>query len=216
VHARGVVGMRASVAAGVDGIEHARMEVAPGEWRFDDELAREMADRGVVAAPTMAASFRALQCQAAGKPVGVRSGAIPIELRQKNARRLRESGVPVVTGTDAGAALARFEEAINLELELLVGAGWTPFEALEAATLGAARALRLDKEVGSLEPGKHADLVVVRGDPTRDITHARQVERVFQRGRCVVGGGQAILDARPHPWPLHEIAERPSLLATLS
>ena len=213
VHARGVEGMRASVAAGVNGIEHARMEVGTGEWRFDDELAREMADRGVVAAPTMAASFRALQCQAAGKPVGVRAGAVPIEIRQKNARRLRESGVPVVTGTDAGAALARFEEAINLELELLVGAGWTPTEALQAGTLDAARALRLDKEVGSLEAGTFADMVIVRGDPTRNISDTRQVERVFQSGRCVVGSGRAIVDARPHPWPLNEIAERPSLMS---
>jgi len=216
VHARGVVGMRASVAAGVDGIEHARMEVAPGEWRFDDDLAREMADRGIVAAPTMAASFRAMQCQAAGIKVGVRAGAIPVKVRQENARRLRESGVPVVTGTDAGAALARFEEAINLELELLVGAGWTPIEALQAGTLGAARALRLDKEVGSLEAGKLADMAIVRGDPTRDISDTRQIERVFQGGRCVVGGGYATVDARPHPWPLDEIAERPSLMESLA
>lgn len=212
VHARGVVGIRASVAAGVDGVEHARMEIAPGEWRFDDDLAREMADRGVVAAATLAASFRAMQCQARGAQVGVRSGAIPIEIRQQNARCLREAGVPVVTGTDAGAALARFEEAINLEMELLAGAGWTPVEALHAATLGAARALRLDKKVGSLEAGKIADLVVVRGDPTRTISHARQVERVYQSGHVVVGGGQAVTDARPHPWPLDEIEERPSLL----
>lgn len=213
VHARGVEGMRASIAAGVDGIEHARMEVGAGEWRFDDELARDMADRAIVAAPTMAASFRALQCRAAGKPVGVRAGAVPIEIRQKNARRLRESGVLVVTGTDAGAALARFEEAINLELELLVGAGWTPAEALQAGTLDAARALRMDKKVGSLETDKLADMVIVRGDPTRNISDARQVERVYQRGRCVVGSGQAIVDARPHPWPLNEIRERPSLAA---
>jgi imidazolonepropionase-like amidohydrolase len=215
VHARGVVGIRASVAAGVDGVEHARMEIAPGEWRFDDDLAREMADRGVVAAATLAASFRAMQCQARGAQVGVRSGAIPIEVRQKNARCLRDAGVPIVTGTDAGAALARFEEAINLELELLVGAGWTPVEALQAATSGAARALRLDKEVGSLQVGKSADLVVVRGDPTRNISDARQVERVYQAGRVVVGDGHAVTDTRPHPWPLDEILERPSLLETL-
>jgi imidazolonepropionase-like amidohydrolase len=215
VHARGVVGIRASVAAGVDGVEHARMEVAPGEWRFDDDLAREMADRGVVAAATLAASFRAMQCQAKGAHVGVRSGAVPIEVRQKNARCLREAGVPVVTGTDAGAALARFEEAINLELELLVGASWTPAEALQAATSGAARALRLDKELGSLQAGKLADLVVVRGDPTQNISDARQVERVYQAGRVVVGDGHAAVDSRPHPWPLDEISQRPSLLETL-
>jgi imidazolonepropionase-like amidohydrolase len=216
VHARGVEGMRLSVEAGVRGVEHARMEVAPGEWRFDEDLAREMARRGVTAAPTLAASFRALQCQAAGGNVGVRAGAIPIPVRQRNARMLRESGVAVVTGTDAGASLARFEEAINVELELLVGAGWAPLEAIEAATLGAARAIGREETVGSIQAGKLADFVVVRGDPATSISDVRQVERVFLEGRLVVGGGQVTTDARPHPWPLDEIAERPSLLATVA
>jgi imidazolonepropionase-like amidohydrolase len=211
VHARGVNGIRAAVRAGVNGIEHARMEVAAGKWEFDDELAREMAANGITAAPTFAASYRAFQCAAAGGSVGLRAGAIPIPVRQENARRLRECGVQVVAGTDAGAALARFEEAINVEMELLIGAGWTPLEAIEAATIAAAGAIGREKDIGSLEAGKLADLVVVRGDPTLSITDIRQVERVFMNGRIVVGGGQVQVDARPHPWPLNEIAERPSL-----
>lgn len=215
VHARGVEGIRVAVRAGVHGIEHARMEVAPGKWEFDEELAREMAARGITAAPTFAASFRAFQCAAAGGRIGLRAGAIPIPVRQANARRLRECGVPVVVGTDAGAALARFEEAINVELEVLVGAGWTPLEALEAGTIGSAEAIGRAKDVGSLEAGKFADFVVVRGDPTRDITNVRQVERVVIGGRMVVADGQVGTDSRPHPWPLDEITERPSLLASL-
>jgi imidazolonepropionase-like amidohydrolase len=215
VHARGVVGMRMAVRAGVHGIEHARMEVAPGEWGFDEELAREMADRGVTAAPTMAASFRAFQCKAAGARVGLREGAVPIPLRQRNARRLRECGVRVVVGTDAGAALARFDEAAHVEMELLVGAGWTPLEALEAGTFGAAVAVGREKTIGSLEPGKLADLLVVRGDPTRNISDVRQVERVLLGGRTVVGAQGVRADLRPHPWPLEEIAERRSLLAEI-
>ncbi len=215
VHARGVEGIRVAVRAGVHGVEHARMEVAPGKWEFDEDLAREMAARGITAAPTFAASYRAFQCAAMGGRVGLRPGAIPISVRQANARRLRECGVPVVVGTDAGAALARFEEAINVELEVLVGAGWTPLEALDAGTIGSAVAIGRAKELGSLEPGKFADLVVVRGDPTHDITAVRQVERVMVGGRVVVYGGQVGTDSRPHPWPLDEIAERPSLLRSL-
>jgi imidazolonepropionase-like amidohydrolase len=140
VHARGVEGMRRAVDAGVDGIEHARMEVAPGQWGFDAKLARAMADQGITAAPTLAASFRASQAKAAGAKVGLREGMVPIPVRQQNAWRLREEGVKVVVGTDAGAALARFDEAVHVELELLVGAGWTPLEAIEAGTRGAATA----------------------------------------------------------------------------
>jgi imidazolonepropionase-like amidohydrolase len=211
VHARGVDGMRRAVDAGVDGIEHARMEVAPGQWGFDEALARAMAQRGVTAAPTLAASFRASQAKAAGYKVGLRDGMVPIPVRQQNARRLRETGVRVVVGTDAGAALANFDEAVHLELELLVGAGWTPLEAIEAGTRGAATAIGLEHEVGTIEPGKIADLVIVRGDPSRDISDVRHVAHVVQRGRMAASDGHLLDDRRPLPWPLGEIAERRSL-----
>jgi imidazolonepropionase-like amidohydrolase len=211
VHARGVEGMRRAVEAGVDGIEHARMEVAPGEWGFDDSLARAMAERGITAAPTLAASFRASQAKAAGAKVGLREGMVPIPIRQQNARRLREAGVRVVVGTDAGAALARFDEAAHVEMELLVGAGWSPLEAIRAATLDAAIAVGLEKEIGTVEPGKLADLVVVQGDPSRSIGDMRQVMHVLRSGRVVASRGQLTGDGRPVPWPATEIAERPSL-----
>ena len=211
VHARGVDGMRRAVAAGVDGIEHARMEVAPGQWGFDDGLARAMAEQGITAAPTLAASFRASQAKAAGLKVGLREGMVPIPVRPQNAWRLRECGVKIVVGTDAGAAFAQFDEAVHLELELLVGAGWTPLEAIEAGTRAAARAIGVEQDVGTIEPGKMADLVVVRGDPTRNIGDIRHVEHVHQRGRVVASGGQLTDDRRPLPWPLGEIAERRSL-----
>jgi imidazolonepropionase-like amidohydrolase len=170
-----------------------------------------MAGKGITAAPTLAASFRAFQGQTAGIHVGLREGAVPVPVRQQNARRLREAGVRVVVGTDAGAALARFDEAIHVELELLGGAGWSPVEAIAAGTLEAASAIGLEKEIGSVEAGKSADLVVVRGDPTRNISDLRQVEHVFQAGRLVATRGRLTSDARPFPWPLAEIAERRSL-----
>ena len=92
-----------------------------------------------------------------------------------------------------------------------MGAGWTPLEAIEASTLGAAIAIGRDREVGSLESGKLADLVVVRGDPTRDIGHARQIDTVLLGGRLAARDGQLTGDRRPTPWPLEEIAERPTL-----
>ena len=69
---------------------------------------------------------------------------MPIPVRQENARRLREAGVRVVVGTDAGASLARFDEAVHVELELLVGAGWSPLEAIEARLSSAPTAGRLE------------------------------------------------------------------------
>jgi len=207
-HARGVEGIRVSTEASVHGIEHCRMEVGQGEWKFDDLLAREIAARGITAAPTLAASYRAFQRQAAGGKVGIRKGAIPFPIRQQNAARLREAGVRVVVGTDAGASLARFDEAVHVEMESLVGAGWTPLEAIEAGTRGAAAAIGRDQEIGTLEPGKLADIVIVRGDPARRITDVRNVEAVMLGGAFVVQAGAATLDARPLPWPTDQIAER--------
>lgn len=200
-HARGVEAIHLLADSGIDGIEHCRMEVAPGVWEFDEALAHRLAERQIVAAPTLAASFRSLQHKAAGGEVGVRDGAIPIPLRLENARRLREAGVPVVVGTDAGACLARFDEAVHLELELLVDAGWSPVEAIAAGTLGAAAAIGRAHDRGSIEPGKLADLLVVRGDPTRTISDIRAVEQVFVGGRAVANAGQLTVDARPRPWP---------------
>ncbi|HEX5498801.1 MAG TPA: amidohydrolase family protein, partial [Thermomicrobiales bacterium] len=200
-HARGVKAIELLAESGIDQIEHCRMEVAPGEWRFDEALARRLASNGIAAAPTLAASYRAMQRLAAGGEVGIRAGAIPIPVRQENARRLRDAGVSVVVGTDAGACLARFDEAAHLELELLVEAGWSPLEAIAAGTLDAAKAIRREHDIGSIEPGKLADLLVVRGDPSRDISAAREVEQVFLGGRAAIEGGNLADDARPSPWP---------------
>jgi imidazolonepropionase-like amidohydrolase len=102
---------------------------------------------------------------------------------------LHEAGVRVAVGTDAGASLCRFDEVVHVEMEALVGAGWTPVDAIHAGPLGAATAIGFEKEVGSLEAGKLADVVVVRGNPGRSISDVRQVEAVFLGGRQVVSGG---------------------------
>jgi imidazolonepropionase-like amidohydrolase len=82
----------------------------------------------------------------------------------------------------------------------LVGAGWTPVEAIHAGTLGAATAIGVEDSCGSIERGKAADLVVLRGDPSSRIAAVRQVECVYQHGRLVARGGQLTVDARPTPW----------------
>lgn len=213
-HARGVEGIRVAAEADAHGIEHCRMEVGMGEWQFDHELARMLADKGIFAAPTLAASYRAFQRQAAGGKVGIRAGAIPFATRQKNAAMLREAGIRVVVGTDAGASLCRFDEAVHVEMEALVGAGWTPVEAIHAGTLGSATAVGIEKDLGSLEAGKLADVVVVRGNPARNIGDVRQVEAVYMNGRRVASRGHATLDERPTPWPESAVATRTEYRST--
>ena len=73
---------------------------------------------------------------------------------------------------------------MHREIELYVRAGFTPMDAILAATSVPARVMRLDKEVGTLEVGKRADIAVVAGDPLKDIHDIRRVSLVVARGRA--------------------------------
>jgi imidazolonepropionase-like amidohydrolase len=91
-------------------------------------------------------------------------------------KRLHDAGVPIVAGTDGGGL------EIVRELELYVEAGLTPAQALQTATINPARLTRADKTTGSIAPGKFADLVLVEGDPSRNIGDMRHTRWVMQRG----------------------------------
>jgi imidazolonepropionase-like amidohydrolase len=96
----------------------------------------------------------------------------------RNARALLDAGAPLAVGSDGPVGLAT-----HLEMELMVEGGLTPREVLLAATVGGARLLGLSREVGTIEPGKRADLVVLRSDPLTDIRNARDVVWTIKGGR---------------------------------
>ena len=98
------------------------------------------------------------------------------------------AGGRVVVGTDAGTDPSSHPEipyglSLHVELEQLVASGMTPFQALQAATISAAEALGVADELGTIEPGKFADLVFLGGDPLQDIRRTRDVRRVMRGGR---------------------------------
>ncbi|HMJ52385.1 MAG TPA: amidohydrolase family protein [Polyangiaceae bacterium] len=97
---------------------------------------------------------------------------------------LHKRGVPIVAGTDISVP----GHSLHRELELYVQAGFTPLEAIQAATIVPARVMHLDKEVGTIEPGKRADLVVLAGNPISDIRNIRKVETVVSRGKSYEPG----------------------------
>jgi imidazolonepropionase-like amidohydrolase len=94
-------------------------------------------------------------------------------------RALHQAGVTIVAGTDQAVP----GHSLHREMELYVEAGFTPMEALQAATIVPARAMRRDTELGSVEAGKLADFLVVDGDPLADIRNLRRVVTVVQGGR---------------------------------
>jgi imidazolonepropionase-like amidohydrolase len=94
-------------------------------------------------------------------------------------RVLHAAGIPIVAGTDQ--AVPGF--SLDREIELYVQAGFTPMEAIQAATLAPARAMGMEKESGTIEPGKRADVIMVDGNPLENISDIRKVSAVFAAGR---------------------------------
>jgi imidazolonepropionase-like amidohydrolase len=92
---------------------------------------------------------------------------------------LHKAGIPIVAGSDTGL----LGYGLHREMELYVKAGMTPLEAIQTATIVPARAMRLDRELGTIEPGKRADLILVDGNPIENISDIRRVSRVVANGR---------------------------------
>jgi imidazolonepropionase-like amidohydrolase len=109
---------------------------------------------------------------------------LPVAMR--NLKTLHDAGVPIAMGTDTGP-LGRFQGYFELmEMEMMVDAGLTPAQVISAATRDAARCLRIDQELGTLETGKWADFVVLERSPLERIQHIRLQHSVWIGGHRVV------------------------------
>jgi hypothetical protein len=105
-------------------------------------------------------------------------------------QQLVKAGGHVITGTDAPAVFPGI--SLHRDMELLVMAGLTPMQAIQAATKVGAEYLGKENELGTVEAGKIADVVIVNGDPLKDIRHTRLIDTVFKDGK--------IVDTSYHPW----------------
>ncbi|HEX3150217.1 MAG TPA: amidohydrolase family protein [Gemmataceae bacterium] len=167
-HATTKEGMRRSALAGVETIEH-------GD-KGDAEVFRLMAKQKVALCPTLAAAdamsrYRGWK-ESEPEPAGLKS-------KRASFNEALDAGVTIVNGSDAGV----FAHGDNArELELLVAYGMKPSQALIAATSAAAKGLHLETKIGAVRAGMLADLVVVEGDPTGDISALRKVQIVIKEG----------------------------------
>ena len=107
------------------------------------------------------------------------------EVAAKNARKIADAGIPIAVGTDSGLVGSFPGLWEHREMELLVEAGLTPMQALQAGTITGARFLGVDRDYGSLEPGKVADFVVLRANPLEDIRNTRQIESIWMNGKQI-------------------------------
>jgi imidazolonepropionase-like amidohydrolase len=177
-HALGGRGLDIAIEAGVNSIEH-------GSYLDEDPRHLErMAERGIFFVPTLLV----YEYHRKSPQPHVRERAEALyEHHVASIKRALRVGVKIVAGTDAGG---HGHPANAGELPCLVRAGMTPMQALQAATGWAAECLGQEADLGTLEPGKLADLVVVAGDPLGDIGVLREIERI----RLVLKGGEIAAD----------------------
>jgi imidazolonepropionase-like amidohydrolase len=171
-HAIGRDGIAAALRAGVDTIEH-------GDG-LDDALLDEMARRGIYWVPTIYVGVYVAEGRAAaGAPIW--KTMVDLE-RQAFGKALRK-GVKIAYGTDAGGYAWTEPEA--REFTYMVRYGMTPLQAIESATRVAAELLGRERDLGTLEAGRFADLIAVAGDPLQDIAELEKVRFVMKGGRVV-------------------------------
>ncbi len=107
-----------------------------------------------------------------------------LQQANRNLKLLSDAGVTIAMGTDTGAGLGRWQGYFeHTELEMMVAAGLTPMQVLVAATGNAARVMKLDADLGTLQPGKWADFIVLSANPLMDIRNTKQMDSVWIAGR---------------------------------
>ncbi len=176
VHAHGDDGIALAVRLGADSIEHGTV--------MSDATARLMARSGTWYVPTLS-TVNGYTERLAADP-NAYSGEVLEKIRWRiritgeALRRAVPAGVRIAFGTDAGVSMHGRNAD---EFELMVRHGMTPATAIAAATTGAAELLGLSDQIGTLEPGKRADLIAVAGDPLADVTTLKRVSFVMRDGR---------------------------------
>jgi imidazolonepropionase-like amidohydrolase len=180
-HAMGTKGILNALRAGIDSIEH-------GVY-LDEEAVSLMVEKNVPLIPTLSALFNILN---KGIEAGIPAFAVEKTLKVKpfhleSVRMARAAGARIAMGTDAGTPFNIHGDNLR-ELKLLVDCGFSPMDAIEAGTRIAAQVLGMENQLGTIEEGKLADLVLIEGNPLEDIEILLKRELI----RLVIKGGKKI------------------------
>ena len=172
-HAHGLEGIRRAVRAGVTTIEHCSWVTDTNDRRFDERLAAQIAERGIVVCPTIN-----VNAPYVAELTGITAGQyVPA---------LRDLGVRIIAGTDAGIDNTPHHQYAGGLAAMVTLLGFAPADVIAMATTEAAAVLGVGEVTGRLAPGYDADLIVVDGDPLADITAVGRLRRVIARGRDYV------------------------------
>ncbi|HPF22977.1 MAG TPA: amidohydrolase family protein [Hyphomonas sp.] len=178
-HAHGKGGVDAALRAGVDSIEH-------GTYTDDETIALFKEHNAILVPTVLAGATVTGWVNEPWLPAPSRAKAAIIgPLMQDMLRRAHEGGVTVAFGTDTG--VSRHGQNAE-EFALMVGAGFTPEEAIRSATVVASKHVEMDADIGTIEAGKYADIIAVNGDPLKDVTELEDVDFVMKGGVVYKGG----------------------------
>lgn len=177
-HAQGTDGIMNAVRAGVDSIEHGIF--------LSDEIIEEMLRKNTFLVPTLVAPyFINLNGVAAGIPeYAVKKSMSVADYHVRSFRKAYKEGIKIALGTDAGTCL-NLHENTWYELKLMIENGMDNMDAIVAATKNASELLGIDKQYGTIEEGKVADIIVVNGNPLKNIDVLSDIFAVFKHGEKV-------------------------------
>ncbi|HEY3942255.1 MAG TPA: amidohydrolase family protein [Acidimicrobiales bacterium] len=184
-HAHGTAGIRNAAEAGVTTIEHcsfATQSTTMITAEPDMDAIGRIIANDVYVCPTVSGILFQMND---------RFGPGGIDRLLGRLAAMREAGVQMIAGTDSGFGMAGRENRMDNYaggLEVFAAAGWDNASVIEAATILAARAIGIDDVTGSLDAGKRADVIAVRGNPLRELGAVRDLELVMVSGRCVTQG----------------------------
>jgi len=205
-HAISADSIRLAAEAGVDTIEHCSWISGDGKRSEPDEAAVDAmvkngvrVDHAIIPRPYQFAD----ETGTAPSPKEKWLTNL-LRVRWPYLHHMRERGIAVILGTDAcfglwpGTTLWPGFQDLARAVEIIArDGGFLPMEAIRLVTSEAARALHIDSDIGSIEPGKRADLILVAQDPLKDVRALRNVEVVFRDGRLVARNGHPLLPGSP-------------------
>lgn len=178
-HAQGTEGIKNALRAGVDSVEHA--------FYLDDEAIQMFLDQGTFIVPTLIAVYGISDRGEGQVPDFMLDVAREVKrAHMESISKAAHAGVKLAMGTDAGTPNNDFKNDSAFELELMVEAGCTPLQALQAATINGAQLLKIDEEYGTLESGKFADFIVFENNPLESIKSVQGKKLVFKKGHEVL------------------------------
>ncbi|MDP6302236.1 MAG: amidohydrolase family protein [SAR202 cluster bacterium] len=202
-------GIAYSLEAGVDMIIHCTYRDADGSDNFRQDIAERIGEQGSFVNPTIhvaRSSVWAIRRRAERQEKLTRdqqstldTGLRNLEQRLEDCRKMIDMGLKVITGSDSSWGDYQLGNTVY-ETELLVEAGYTPMQGVLSVTSEAAKALGIDSGVGTLEPGKEADIIIVDGDPSTDVNALWNVRDVFKAGdRIERGSDESVGRVRQQP-----------------